>query len=100
MIGEKHLNPEGQGTGYGSIYNGDNEWNFDRAAGLGRPIAPSDNNDTFTSWPVDCFGGPHPGVCMFVMADGRVIGINSNVDTVTLHRLAARNDGEPVVLPQ
>jgi prepilin-type N-terminal cleavage/methylation domain-containing protein len=100
LIGEKHLNPAGQGTGYGSIYNGDNEWNWDRVAGPTFPIAPFDNNDTFTNGPVWCFGGPHPGVCMFVMADGRVIAININTDTVTLHCLAVRNDGESVTLPE
>jgi prepilin-type N-terminal cleavage/methylation domain-containing protein/prepilin-type processing-associated H-X9-DG protein len=100
LIGEKHLNPNGRDQGYGSIYNGDNEWNWDRNAGPGLPIAPSDDNDTFSSAPPLCFGGPHPGACMFVMADGHVVPISNAIDTDTLHRLASRNDGQVVTVPE
>lgn len=42
------------------------------------------------------FGGPHPGVCLFVFCDGSVKGVRNTVDLETLTRLAVRNDGLPI----
>ncbi|ADB15006.1 protein of unknown function DUF1559 [Pirellula staleyi DSM 6068] len=42
------------------------------------------------------FGGPHPGVCQFVFADGstKPVRITASLDTLT--RLVRRNDGEVI----
>jgi hypothetical protein len=42
------------------------------------------------------FGGPHPGVCMFVFGDGSVHAIQTNIDIETLNRLSRRDDGLPI----
>jgi prepilin-type N-terminal cleavage/methylation domain-containing protein len=102
LVGEKHMNPQGPSGahvpswdwGYGSIYTGDNDPNFVRNAGPGFPLAPADTNESFSGAPDMCFGGPHPGVCLFVMADGHVTALNNRIDTVTLRCLAVRNDGQ------
>ncbi|HBO45139.1 MAG TPA: hypothetical protein DD670_14665, partial [Planctomycetaceae bacterium] len=44
-----------------------------------------------------CFGGPHPGVCLFVFCDGSVRPIDYAIDLILHHGLASRNDG--AVLP-
>jgi prepilin-type processing-associated H-X9-DG protein len=41
------------------------------------------------------FGGPHSGVCMFVMCDGSVKALRTSIDIYTLTYLATRNGGEP-----
>jgi prepilin-type N-terminal cleavage/methylation domain-containing protein/prepilin-type processing-associated H-X9-DG protein len=46
--------------------------------------------------PNGCFGGPHPGVCVFVFCDGSVKPVSNNVDLYTLTYLAARADGIPI----
>ena len=43
-----------------------------------------------------CFGGPHPGVCMFVFCDGSVRPVTLTVDLYVLSYLAARQDGQPI----
>jgi prepilin-type processing-associated H-X9-DG protein len=67
------------------------------------PLAQSERDETMTSTTppgaYDCntgFGGPHPGVCMFVFCDGSVKGVKKTVDLTTLTRLAVRNDGLPI----
>jgi prepilin-type N-terminal cleavage/methylation domain-containing protein/prepilin-type processing-associated H-X9-DG protein len=42
------------------------------------------------------FGSSHPGGAVFLFADGAVNFLAQNIDGVTLERLAARNDGQPV----
>jgi prepilin-type processing-associated H-X9-DG protein len=42
------------------------------------------------------FGGPHPGVCQFVFADGSVHPLAVQIDEVTLGYLANRGDGQVV----
>ncbi len=44
------------------------------------------------------FGGPHPGICFFAMADASVRPIRNSTDPRTLRWLCGRNDGETVVL--
>jgi prepilin-type N-terminal cleavage/methylation domain-containing protein len=44
--------------------------------------------------PNACFGGPHPGICMFVFCDGSVKPVANNVDVWVLSYLAARQDGQ------
>jgi hypothetical protein len=45
------------------------------------------------------FGGPHPGICNFVMGDGAVHSIAITTPVITLKRLACVNDGENVAIP-
>ncbi|MGA2622059.1 MAG: DUF1559 domain-containing protein [Thermoguttaceae bacterium] len=42
------------------------------------------------------FGGPHPGLCIFVFCDGSVHKINLSVNAATFQYLAQRNDGQKV----
>ena len=39
------------------------------------------------------FGSWHTGVCQFVLGDGSVRGLRTNIDIVTLTWLTIRNDG-------
>lgn len=45
------------------------------------------------------FGGPHPGICNFVMGDGSVHAIAITTPVTILKRLACVNDGEVVAIP-
>ena len=43
------------------------------------------------------FGSSHAaGRCQFVFGDGSVRGLSPSIDTTTLGRLAARNDGQVI----
>jgi len=42
------------------------------------------------------FGGPHPGVCMFLFTDGSVAPISVGIDTYVYTYLITRNGVEPV----
>ena len=42
------------------------------------------------------FGSRHPGVCQFVMGDGRVIALKNSTSATVLTRLAMREDGQVV----
>jgi len=42
------------------------------------------------------FGGPHPGVCQFVLCDGSVRTISITADLNTLSYLVTRNDGQVI----
>jgi hypothetical protein len=81
-------------TGDQAYYSG---WNYDtaqRVAGPGYPIASS---PYFTgSRHNDLFGGVHPGLCLFALADGHVTGLSTSIDLVNLGRLAVRNDGQVI----
>ncbi|WP_425397522.1 DUF1559 domain-containing protein [Aeoliella sp.] len=44
--------------------------------------------------PRESFGGPHPGVTLFVFLDGHVAPVDNDTDTITLARLSAIGDGE------
>jgi type II secretory pathway pseudopilin PulG len=117
MVGEKHIRPtsrEGKNEDR-SIFSGSNANTFSRLAGIPPagvpqvdgvnqyPIIQSEHDETeATSTPpglYDCntaFGGPHPGICMFVFCDGSVKGVKNSVDFTTLTRLAVRNDNLPI----
>jgi prepilin-type processing-associated H-X9-DG protein len=45
------------------------------------------------------FGGPHPGVCNFVMGDGSVRSISVTTQFSVLRTLSIMNSGETVALP-
>jgi hypothetical protein len=100
LVGEKQVvrGQEGIGTnggaggGDGSIYNGDNEWNFARVAGPGYALAKSPTDTTQKN---NVFGGPHFGVVLFVMCDGSVHPIPITTSTTILGYLSRRDDGQP-----
>ncbi len=109
LIGEKHVRPDEWGmdvSGDISIYNDDRYQCPTRIAGIGFPLAegPEKDIDTGTTpaTPKHClqFGSYHPGLCQFVMGDGRTIALSVTVDPDVLRRLANRDDGEIVVVPE
>ncbi len=117
LAGEKHIRPgsrEGKNEDR-SIFSGNNPNTYSRLAGIPPAGVPQTNNVTqypliqreddntmATSTPPGdynsntSFGGPHPGICMFVFCDGSVKGVRNTVDLETLTRLAVRNDGLPI----
>jgi hypothetical protein len=42
------------------------------------------------------FGSYHSGICQFALADASVRSIRNTLSFQTYHRLALRQDGEPV----
>jgi prepilin-type N-terminal cleavage/methylation domain-containing protein len=94
--------------GYGtqedrSIYTSTNANNYRRFAGL------SSNNEIhvlqiYSPDPIwnaqvinnRSFGSRHPGICQFVMGDGRVIALKNSTSATVLTRLAMREDGQVV----
>lgn len=91
LVGEKHI-PTGKmlAAPYDcNIYDGHNIVCSTRSAGPGFPIAqtPSDVRNVF--------GGPHPGVCMFVFADGGVRPVRNTIDEYALGLLSHKSDGQP-----
>lgn len=108
LVGEKHIRritPTGRGEDR-SVFNGDHELGpVGREAGhvrdaQGRVISGSERPLAFGPddglLPSSRFGSAHPGVCLFVLADGSVRPLRTTIDTETLSRLAVRNDGLPV----
>jgi hypothetical protein len=117
LIGEKHVRPnsrEGKNEDR-SIFSGNNANTYSRLLGL--PPAGVNQTDGVTQYPLIqseqdktmatstppgaydsniCFGGPHPGICMFVFCDGSVKGVRTTTNLETLTRLAVRNDGLPI----
>jgi len=99
--GEKHIRPmnlRGKGEDR-SVFGGQNNSNR-RVAGLQQAAAANiwalqpPKSDTAVA--NRCFGGPHPGVCVFVMGDGAVKKLSLNIDIKTLTALATRMDGETI----
>jgi len=112
MIGEKYVRPMSQ---WGrnedrSVFDGSNAVNYRRragiasATGLKHPIVADPTDNTPNSAPIvnnidhpnECFGGPHPNVCLFAFGDASVHPIKSTVDLTTLTYLASRNDGQAI----
>jgi len=101
-FGEKHIRPNSlRGKNEDrSIFGGQNN-STRRVAGIQqntpanlRPLRPAnDENGTFAN---QSFGGPHPGVCEFVMCDGSVRKLNLNINIQTLTSLATRMGGETI----
>jgi prepilin-type N-terminal cleavage/methylation domain-containing protein len=98
LLGEKHIVPlNPRPVGDGSVYSSSNFINYKRLLGFGYPLV-SHPSDGLTAAPATYwrFGGPHPGVVMFVLCDGSVRAIKRSTDDQTLGRLARRADGEVV----
>jgi prepilin-type N-terminal cleavage/methylation domain-containing protein len=116
LVGEKHVRP-GSRNGKNedrSVFSGNNANNYSRLAGIPpQPFTKQPNGSS--QYPLvqsefdrtmipsggaynsnTCFGGPHPGICMFVFCDGSVKGVRTTVDLITLTRLAMRADGLPI----
>jgi prepilin-type N-terminal cleavage/methylation domain-containing protein/prepilin-type processing-associated H-X9-DG protein len=60
------------------------------------PCNPGENCSATYPNANQMFGGPHSGVCMFVMCDGSVKALRTSIDIYTLTYLATRNGGEPI----
>jgi prepilin-type N-terminal cleavage/methylation domain-containing protein len=105
MFGEKHIRPKslrGKNEDL-SIFGSSND-SIRRMAGIEqtgsstpavqRPLRPaSDQSGAAAS---TSFGGPHDGVCNFVLCDGTVRAINISVTVTTLTYLITRNDGKTI----
>jgi hypothetical protein len=101
FFGEKHIRPvsmRGKNEDR-SIFGGQNNSN--------RRVAGKQQNATANLWVLQppkgdsavanrCFGGPHPGVCVFVMGDGSVRKLSLNIQIDTLTALATRMNGETI----
>src|SRR5262245_14339664 len=94
FVGEKQVLPSRLGAtnqNDGSFYNGENAGAMARGAGISSPLALFPTENLTAS-----FGGPHSGAVMFVMGDGRVIGLSRSISLTTLSRLGRRADGEVI----
>lgn len=111
LIGEKHVPQVGlYHVNYGdsSLYNGYWIPYRCRLAGFEDPIALGPNDVSLSSSAgiyadsiqARRFGSWHPGVCGFVYCDGSVHHISNSLDGTTLERLAMRNDGLVVSVPE
>jgi prepilin-type N-terminal cleavage/methylation domain-containing protein/prepilin-type processing-associated H-X9-DG protein len=101
MFGEKHIRPNSlRGKNEDrSVFAGGNQNNHRRMAGFQTVASLSGNlrnlqppREQAYSLSNSSFGGPHSGVCNFVLADGSVKSIRTTIDNATLTYLATRND--------
>jgi prepilin-type N-terminal cleavage/methylation domain-containing protein len=99
LIGEKHVRAGHfgkSGDGDEAYYSGMGYDSAQRVAGPGYPLARDPFDDH--AHRQDLFGGPHVGVCQFVMADGHVVALSVNIDETNLGRLAHRADGQVITV--
>ena len=112
FVGEKHVPAEGFGVNYivengqtkrhgdGSVYSGYDVRSSARMAGPGLGLVSNPDYGTDGIYGAAgqnfYFGGPHPGVCNFVMGDASVQTLSVNISTLTLGYLATRA-GEEIV---
>ena len=91
LLGEKHLPRDKWGMPPYDCnhYDGHNIFCSTRSAGPGFPLGSSLADERLL------FGGPHPGVCMFVFADGGVRSVRNMIDENALGLLSHRADGLP-----
>jgi prepilin-type N-terminal cleavage/methylation domain-containing protein len=100
LIGEKqaptrgygyYQTPSGELTYDAGVFNGDGYHTVGRQAGPGFGLA-RDPEETVNR----NFGGPHAGICQFVLADGSVQALSVQIDEVILGYLANRKDGKMI----
>jgi prepilin-type N-terminal cleavage/methylation domain-containing protein len=100
LIGEKqapsrgygyYQMPSGELTYDAGVFNGDGYHTVGRQAGPGFGLARNPEEAVNRN-----FGGPHAGICQFVLADGSVQSLSVQIDEVILGYLANRNDGKMV----
>jgi prepilin-type N-terminal cleavage/methylation domain-containing protein len=100
LMGEKHV-PFAQyaliESPDDSIYEGDYINNHTRGAGTLCPPAPDTEYEGLSSpyWGA-LFGGMHPGLVQFVMCDGSVRSVQTNID-LNVYEASATRDREEVV---
>jgi prepilin-type N-terminal cleavage/methylation domain-containing protein len=96
MAGEKHVSVTSLAVAGGDISHGDGPaYNGDKGhsqRSLGSNTLARSQNDA----PSSRFGSWHPGVCNFVMGDASVRALRTSLDSTTLSRLSARNDGQVI----
>jgi len=121
LVGEKFIRPnsrDGKNEDR-SIFDSSNGNNFRRFIGrdatsfnplvyvatdppnplVGKTSQQADMVDSATGLstpPAQCFGGPHTSICMFVLADGTVRPLNTNLSINVLTLLGLPSDGQPV----
>jgi hypothetical protein len=99
--GEKHIRPQSYWS------KGEDRSIFGGQNNSTRRVAGIQQNATANHWVLQpprsddgignrCFGGFHPGACVFVMGDGSVRKISLNINNNTLTALATRMNGETV----
>lgn len=100
MYGEKHVRPNSlRGKNEDrSVFGGQNN-SIRRMVGIApngdiRPLSPPNNQNGALA--NTTFGGPHSGVCQFLLCDGSVRGISLSTDIQTLTALVTRAGGEVV----
>ena len=98
MYGEKHVRPNSlRGKNEDrSVFGGQNN-SLRRMAGIApngdvRPLSPANNQSGALA--NTTFGGPHAGVCQFLLCDGSVRGVTLSTDLQTLTALVTRAGGE------
>jgi prepilin-type N-terminal cleavage/methylation domain-containing protein len=105
LIGEKHIRATTQlaRSEDRSVFFHGNANNSRRFAGIAsdgtqRPLQLPGNDPASLIAGISnaAFGGPHTGVCLFLLGDGSVKPITTKIDINVLTRLAQRNDGVPV----
>jgi len=96
LAGEIHI-PQGnlnQMPWNGPIFNGDDLAAFSRVGGPTVPLLQPHEEPGL----IFGFGGPHPQVVNFTMADGSTRNIAYSIDTITLGHLCNRKDGAVIAL--
>jgi prepilin-type N-terminal cleavage/methylation domain-containing protein/prepilin-type processing-associated H-X9-DG protein len=105
FIGEKYIVPGlyGSTVGDSAVYNGDHTLDsHSRLAGRQLKSDGTFVDRTLLSGTVisglqnSSFGGPHPGMCNFLLGDGSVRSIQNTIPIDVLSKLACRNDGEAI----
>jgi prepilin-type processing-associated H-X9-DG protein len=101
MFGEKHIRPNSlrgkqeDRSPFGGVDNAIRRTaGTDPNGGAVRLLSPPQNQTGANAQ--QTFGGPHPGVCMFVFCDGSVKAVRQSIDAPTLTYLATRNDGQVI----
>ncbi len=99
FVGEKYVSTEGfndaRGWGDSCIYNGDEPETFMRIGGYAMGLA--DSQRLFLSpgeFPI--FGSSHNQVVNFVLGDGSIHSLSTQISESTLSKLCSRNDGDAV----
>jgi prepilin-type N-terminal cleavage/methylation domain-containing protein len=100
LFGEKHIRPNSlRGKNEDrSVFSGVRNTHR-RMLGVspnGSEVRPLQPPTSATAISNSSFGGPHPGICQFVFADGSTRAIQIQTDLTTLSRLAQRDDGEVI----
>jgi prepilin-type N-terminal cleavage/methylation domain-containing protein len=104
MFGEKHVRPNSlRGKNEDrSVFGGQNNsirrmMGTDPSSGNQRPLSAPDNQSGALA--NTTFGGPHPGICQFVLCDGSVRSLSLDTSLDVLTGLVTRSGGEQFRMP-